>query len=135
MATPFTVLVLMLASVTTTTPIYWTSEENSAKFIKKNEVVLVEFWGTWCGPCRKNFDKTLAAAKKYPKVQVLMIALNDTQYTIRLFIENKKIPKNVLIAIWRGKTPVSSIPRFRAYYKGKLMMETDSLEKLRKALE
>ncbi len=125
----YTLAVLILTSV------YWTSEENLAKFIKKHPVVLVEFWATWCGPCRDNFDKTLDAARKYPKAQFLLIALSDNASNVKAFIKGKKIPKNVLIAIWRGSSPVKTIPRFRAYYKGRLMLETDSLFKMRKALE
>ena len=134
MVTPFAILTLILASVVQTT-VYWTSEENVAKYVKKNDVVLVEFWGTWCKACRDDFDKTLATARKYPKAKVLMVALEDNAYDIRKFIKDKEIPDNVLIAVWRGRAPVKTIPRFRAYYKGKLMMETDSLEKLRRALE
>lgn len=126
-----TLAILILTSI----QLYWTSQESVAKYVSKNEVVLVEFWGTWCPACRKNFDKTLAVAKKYPKAKILMIALEDNAYEINKFIKDKKIPKNVLIALWRGSTPVKTIPRFRAYYKGKLMLETDSLDKMRKALE
>ena len=133
MVTPFTVLALILSSATT--PIYWTSTESVAKYVSQNEVVLVEFWGTWCGTCRLNFDKTLEAAKKYPKAKILMVALEDNQHDIKKFIKDKKIPDNVKIALWRGRAPVKTIPRFRAYYKGKMMLETDSLEKLRKSLE
>ena len=132
MVSPITILALMLASAT---PVYRTSEESVAKYVTKNEVVLVEFWGTWCTPCRKNFDKTLEAARKYPKAKILMIALEDNAFDIRKFIKDKKIPDNVLIAVWSGAAPVKTIPRFRAYNKGRMMMETDSLEKLCKALE
>ncbi len=132
MVRPLAVLMVILASAT---PIYWTSTENMDKFVKKNDMVLVEFWGTWCAACRQDFDKTLAVARKYPKAKIVMVALEDNKYDVRHFIRDKKIPKNVLIAIWRGRAPVKTVPRFRAYHKGKLLMETDSLVKMRKVLK
>lgn len=31
----------------------------------KNKVVLVDFWATYCGPCRQQFPHTVALSKKY----------------------------------------------------------------------
>lgn len=125
----------MVTSLAVLILIYWASEESLAKYVGQNEVVLVQFWGTWCPTCTKDFDKTLEAARKYPKAKILMIALSDKPSAVRAVTRDKRIPKNVLLVIWRGPPPVKTVPTFRAYYKGKMVLETNSLDKMRRLLE
>jgi thiol-disulfide isomerase/thioredoxin len=42
------------------------------------KVVLVDFWATWCAPCKKSFPALEAVASKYPgRVQVVGVNVND----------------------------------------------------------
>ncbi len=125
-----TLAVLILTSI----PIYWTSTENMAKYVKKHDMVLVEFWGTWCPECTKNFQKTLDTAKAYPKAKFLMIAVSDNEYDLRRYVKGKKIPKNVLITTWRGRTPVKYVPQFWAYYKGNRILKANTLDEVKQKL-
>ena len=38
------------------------------KTVKDNDVVLVDFWAAWCGPCRMFAPVFEAASEKYPDV-------------------------------------------------------------------
>lgn len=58
----------------------------------RGKTVLVNFWGTWCGPCRKEMPELDALREKWKarKLEVVGIALDDKKAVLP-YIRQKKI--------------------------------------------
>ncbi len=72
---------------------------------KKGRVLLVNFWATWCEPCREEMPHLVAAAKKFPSrdLAVVLVSL-DSQKTgpseVPKFLRGQKVP----FVSWLAKT-------------------------------
>lgn len=59
----------------------------------KGSVVVVNFWATWCGPCRVELPLLQKIARAHAKegVKILTVNLDDKAAKARTFIERQKL--------------------------------------------
>ncbi len=60
-------------------------------YIGHGDYVLVDFWASWCGPCRQAMPEVQEVVKKYKKLKVLGIAVSDKVADTELAMKNLNI--------------------------------------------
>ena len=70
--------------------------------VSDNEIVLVDFWASWCGPCKQFAPTYAASSEKHPDV---VFAKVDTEAEQQL----------------AAAADIRSIPTLMAFKKGKLV--------------
>ncbi len=59
----------------------------------RGQVLIVDFFATWCGPCKNSIPHLVSLKEKYGRqgAQVLGLAVDDTPKALREFIGARKI--------------------------------------------
>jgi thiol-disulfide isomerase/thioredoxin len=71
---------------------YWLNGSEQTLAALKGKVVVVEFWATWCPPCRKSIPHLIDLNKKYAEKGVVFIGLTDeAKETVEPFVKQMKM--------------------------------------------
>jgi thiol-disulfide isomerase/thioredoxin len=66
----------------------------------KGKVVLLDFWATWCGPCREAIPHLASLQKKYQEKGLIVIGMNvdkGERDVVRRFVKSMEIPYPILL--------------------------------------
>lgn len=95
----------------------------------RGQVVLVNFWATWCPPCRKEMPDLDALYQRFQGQGLVVLAISDEDAgKVKPFIEERKIQYPVLLDPGRKvnqQFQVEGIPKTFLYdRKGKLVAQS-----------
>lgn len=63
------------------------------------EVIIVNFWATWCAPCVIEFPKLAELARQHKNLTIIALSSDTNDAAITKFLQkHSNLPKNLLIA-------------------------------------
>lgn len=107
--------------------------ENVSDYIGKGKVVLIDFWASWCGPCRKDMPKIVSLYSKYKDrgFEIVGISLDNDEDAWRngISVMNMTWPQFSDLGGWKGKAAstygVNRIPMTFLLDKNGAIVATD----------
>jgi len=90
------------------------TQENFHQIINGNNMVIVDFWAPWCGPCRSFAPAYEAASDKYPDV-VFAKVNTEEQQALAGYFQIRSIPTlmvfrdKIIIFAQPGALPASAL--------------------------
>jgi thioredoxin len=82
------------------------TQENLHRIVSENNMVIVDFWAPWCGPCRSFAPAYEAASEKHPDV-VFAKVNTEEQQALAGYFQIRSIPT---LMIFRDKIIVFAQP-------------------------
>jgi thioredoxin 1 len=86
------------------------TNENFEDTVRKNDIVIVDFWAPWCGPCRGFAPVFDAASEKHPDIVFAKVNADEQQelaaaFAIRSIPFVLLLRENIIVFAQAGALP------------------------------
>jgi len=90
------------------------TNENFEDTVRKNDIVIVDFWAPWCGPCRGFAPVFDAASEKHPDIVFGKVNADEQQelaaaFSIRSIPFVLLLRENVIVFAQSGALPAEGL--------------------------
>ena len=86
--------------------LFQSSETINTKEFIKNEFTIINFWASWCGPCRKEHPN-LVRLSKIKNLKIIGINFKDDKENAKSFLKENGNPFDILTEDKDGKNSVN----------------------------
>jgi thioredoxin len=98
------------------------TKENFSEVIENNDIVLIDFWASWCGPCKSFAPIFEAAAEANPDIAFVKINTEEQQ-ELASYFQIRSIPtlmafrEKIIVFAQPGVLPESAIKQLISQVK------------------
>jgi thiol-disulfide isomerase/thioredoxin len=78
------------------------NDDQVAKLAGEGDVVLLNFWATWCAPCVEEMPVFAKVQKRFKNLKVIGVSMDEPDQESKIHEFLKEHPVNYRIVLWTG---------------------------------
>ena len=82
-----------------------------------DSIQLVNFWATWCGPCREEFPELVKINQRFPDLELITVSVDQANQREQAIAFLKEYPMTGRSFIFEGDDPFAGLESFDPEWK------------------